>query len=313
MSMEMLRISAVVCTHNRVEHLAEVLRSLQEQTLDPERFEILVVDNRSNDGTAALVRDIAEKQSNLRYLLEPEIGLSHARNLGWRNARAPFVAYLDDDAVAAPDWLERISLAFERVLPTPGCVCGRVAPIWGKDRPAWLNDRLGRYFSILERQDPPGWLADNAFCGANMAFPRAVLAKLDGFDTALGRRGANLLSNEELLMSKRLRASGPGIYYDPAIAVRHHIAAARLTRGWIIRRVYWQGVSDAIVWRRLEAPDTTHRLKAAVRSLRPIFVLGGRLARNLARGDTKRVFDAALRLVGRGGYLIGLLALEHAP
>lgn len=308
MSTETLRISAVVCTHSRVEYLVEALRSLTRQTLDSERFEILVVDNRSNDETASVVRDLASKQANLSYLFEPELGLSHARNLGWRTARAPFVAYLDDDAVAAPDWLERIILAFEDVLPTPGCVCGRVAPIWGADRPTWLNETIGRYYSILERSDPPGWLTDNAFCGANMAFPRALLASLDGFDTELGRRGSNLLSNEELLMSKRLRASGLGIYYDPGIGVRHHIPAARLTRGWIIRRVYWQGVSNALVWRRLEAADTARRLKAATRSLRSILALGGRLGRTLLSRDAHQVFDAALRLVRRGGYLVGLLA-----
>ncbi|CRI67508.1 Glycosyl transferase family 2 [Thiocapsa sp. KS1] len=308
MSEGTLRISAVVCTHNRVEYLVEALRSLRHQTLDPEQFEILAVDNRSNDATADLVRDLAEKQPNLRYLFEPELGLSHARNLGWRTARAPFVAYLDDDAVAAPDWLEKILVAFDQVLPTPGCVCGRVAPIWGMDRPAWLNDTLGRYYSILERSDPPGWITDNAFCGANMVFPRALLERLGGFDTELGRRGASLLSNEELLMSKRLRASGLAIYYDPSIRVRHHIPAARLTRGWIIRRVYWQGVSNALVWRRLEAPDKTRRLKAAARSLRTLLSLGGRLARTLVSRDPNHVFDAALRLVGRGGYLVGLLS-----
>ena len=307
MSTESLRISAVVCTHNRVEYLVEALRSLKGQTLDPDRFEILVVDNRSNDGTADLVRDTAEKEPNLRYLFEPELGLSHARNLGWRTARAPLVAYLDDDALAAPDWLERILLVFEHVVPVPGCVCGRVAPIWGTDRPAWLNDTLGRYYSILERSDPPGWLADNAFCGANMVFPRALLERLGGFDAELGRRGASLLSNEELLMSKRLRASGLAVYFDPSIGVRHHIPAARLTRGWIIRRVYWQGVSNALVWRRLEAADTRRRMKAAARSLRSIVSLGGRLARTLVSRDDDHVFDAALRFVGRGGYLVGLL------
>lgn len=312
MSKERLRISAVVCTRNRVDFLVEALRSLRGQTLDPEWFEILVVDNHSHDGTADLVWGLAEKQPNLRYLFEPELGLSHARNLGWRSARAPFVAYLDDDAVAAPDWLEKILLAFDQVLPIPGCVCGRVVPIWGKDRPVWLNDTLGRYYSILERSDPPGWLTDNAFCGANMAFPSALLARLGGFDTELGRRGANLLSNEELLMSKRLRASGLAIYYDPTIGVRHHIPAARLTRGWIIRRVYWQGVSNAIVWRRLEAADTTRRLKAGVRSLQSILSLAGRLTRTLVSRDANHVFDTALRLVGRGGYLVGLLAPGRA-
>src|SRR4051812_4685788 len=101
------KISVVFATHERASRLAELLDSLRRQTLDPADFEVIAVDDGSGDSTPevlqAAVGDGALRLRSLR--LEPSAGPAAARNAGWRIARAPLVAFTDDDCVADPGWL----------------------------------------------------------------------------------------------------------------------------------------------------------------------------------------------------------------
>jgi glucosyl-dolichyl phosphate glucuronosyltransferase len=108
-------ISVVICTYNRADRLRLALDALCTQTLSPQSFEILVVDNASTDDTAALCTFYKEKLPQLHYLFEPVQGLSRARNTAWEEAKSPYIAYLDDDAIPCDDWIESILLTFETI------------------------------------------------------------------------------------------------------------------------------------------------------------------------------------------------------
>jgi glycosyltransferase involved in cell wall biosynthesis len=244
-----IHISAVICTHNRSGYLRKALQSLARQTLPTESHEIVVVDNGSTDATRDVCAEFSDVK-NLRYIYEPTIGLSHARNTGWRSARGRYVAYLDDDAVACPVWLERIVEVFETVRPRPGCVGGKVEPIWEAPRPAWLSDRIKSALTIADWSDHPHALTDLGkewLVGANIAFPVEVLEQVGGFTPRLGRIGTHLLSGEEVLLSRQALKAGYSCFYHPEIAVRHHIPEHRLEKGWFLRRYYWQGITDASI------------------------------------------------------------------
>ena len=296
----MLAVSAVVCTHNRRDSLTRTLRSLAAQTLAVTEYEILVVDNGSTDGTRAALERAGDDITNLRCVDEPRVGLSRARNTGWQAARGAVVAYLDDDATAASQWLACIVAAFRTITPRPGCVAGKIVPIWDAPRPAWLADALVPCLSILDWGDrarplrPEEWIA-----GCNMAFPRDVLADSGGFRTDLGRCGDDLVSMEEVALRRAVEARGYTTYYDPAIEVRHHIAAARLQQRWFRRRMYWNGVSAARArgphsWR--ETARAASRL-VAPRAWADVLVAGADPAR----------FARACVWLGRVGYLRGAL------
>jgi len=275
-------ISAVVCTHNRAAYLERALASLAAQSLARDAYEILVVDNASTDDTPAVVAAARARIPNLVALHEPTPGLGHARNAGLRAARGAYVAYVDDDAVASPAWLARILAAFATVQPAPGCVGGRVDAIWEAPRPGWLADELLPYLTVIDWSPTATFLGEDRFvAGANMAFPRDLLRAIDGFHPALGRRGTNLLSNDELRVEATLRRRGHPCWYDPAIAVGHHVSPERLTRGYFRRRCFWQGVSDAQLVLLDAAPSARER--------------GVRLARQLRRAFGPR---ACLRLLG---------------
>jgi len=300
-------ISAVVCTHDRAAYLERAVASLAAQSLARDAYEILVVDNASTDDTAAVVAAARTRIANLVALHEPTPGLAHARNAGLRAARGAYVAYMDDDAVASPTWLERILAAFATVRPTPGCVGGRVEAIWEAPRPSWLGDEMLSYLTIIDWSPTATFLGDDRFiAGANMAFPRDLLRSIDGFHTALGRRGTNLVSNEELRVESALRRRGHPCWYDPAIAVGHHVAPERLTRAYFRRRYFWQGVSDARLLLLDAPPSWRGRGGLLARQLRR--ALGPRVWLRLAGGDTARRFQQRCEALRALGFTGGLLA-----
>jgi len=240
-----VRISAVVCTHNRVPYLKKAIQSLLGQRLHRSAFEIIVVDNASTGNTKRVVDAYVGKIANFSYVYEPQLGLSQARNTGFRHAVGEFIAYLDDDAVASENWLSSALKAFDTTAPQVGCVAGKVDPIWEAPRPLWLPDELLPYLTVLNLSEKARFLANSELIvGTNMVFPRACLEKVGGFSSSLGRKGKRLLSNEELVLRKLLEQQGFRTYYEPKMCVGHYVARERLCKRWFTKRLFWQGVSE---------------------------------------------------------------------
>ena len=310
---EAVRISAIICTRDRAPYLRRAIRSLRGQTLGHRAYEVLVVDNGSTDGTGELVAAESGRWPNLRYLAEPVLGLSRARNRGWRSARGEYVAYLDDDATAAPDWLARILAVFDTVAPRPGCVGGRIEPLWEAPRPAWLSDDLLGALSILDWSAKPGVLRpDRWIAGCNMAFPRRLLRAVGGFSERLGRRGERLLSMEENLVRQQLEGAGYVCYYDPRIVVQHHIPATRLAPSWFLRRTYWNGVSAARVQVMRQAPSRWRRWWRAGRAAAALTRNARTWTDLLSTGRDPERFARGCAVAGRIGYAVGLWAAQPA-
>lgn len=240
-------ITAVICTHNRASYLKKAIDSLIHQRMSKERYEIIVVDNLSTDDTKELVSSYSA-ENRIRYLFEPNLGLCHARNTGWLNATGKYVAYLDDDAIAGRFWLTNILETFTNAVPKPGCVGGKIEPIWEAKRPKWLSDRLLSGLSIIDWQNTTCVLSDLTqkwLVGTNIAFPKEVLKKVGGFAKELDRMSKNLLSNGDIYIEKQIIESGFTCLYNPEIVVFHHIPSLRVKKNWFLHRYYWQGVSDA--------------------------------------------------------------------
>jgi glycosyltransferase involved in cell wall biosynthesis len=260
-----IEISAVICTHNRARYLTRAIQSLLDQSLPEAEYEIIVVDNRSTDSTKEAVERFSGEK-NIRYIYESELGLSYARNTGWRNARGRYVAYLDDDAIAVPEWLEKVVEVFETVRPRPGCVGGRVDPLWEASRPGWLSDELVTGLTVIDWSDTPRVLQDISqewLVGANIAFPVELLESVGGFAPGLDRAGKKLLSGGDVFLQKQIVGKGHSCFYHPEIAVSHLVPELRLRKPWFIRRYYWQGVSDAAMQIVQERPSKIERLRIA--------------------------------------------------
>jgi glucosyl-dolichyl phosphate glucuronosyltransferase len=302
-----IKISAVICTHNRVGYARRALASLVEPGISDDQ-EVLVVDNASTDATAKVVSEFASER--VRYLYVPTLGLSHARNAGWQGARGEYVAYLDDDAVACPGWLGRIVEAFETVRPRPGCVGGKVLPRWESPRPPWLSDAVALSLTIVDWPDGPRVLRDvrqEWLAGTNIAVRRVLLQRFDGFTPRLDRVGKRLVSNGDIYLQLLIAAGGDTCWYDPSVAVVHHILASRLAKRWFYRRYYSQGVSDAVMETLLHTLSPRQRLGYVCRHARALRS-PGRWRALLSPTDDPEQFAAkcsTLTIIGRIAGMLG--------
>jgi glycosyltransferase involved in cell wall biosynthesis len=131
-------VSVIVCTYNRAGLLTKCLNNLVAQTLDPALFEIIVVNNNSIDDTPQAADAFNSKFRNFRCVFEKNQGLSYARNRGIDEAHGEYLVYLDDDALAPPEYLSNLV----NVIKThrPDFVGGPVYPYYISEKPAWFRD-----------------------------------------------------------------------------------------------------------------------------------------------------------------------------
>ncbi|KAM3096959.1 glycosyltransferase family 2 protein [Phormidesmis sp. 146-35] len=238
------QVSAIICTHNRDHYLGLAIDSLLSQSFAD--FEVVVVDNASSDRTREVV-EARLSDPRLKYVYEPITGLSVARNTGAKAANSEILAYLDDDAIATPDWLKHLYEAYQQneKLAIAG---GKVTLLWVNDMtpPPWLSDglagNLGAYDlgDSLVYVDRPGLTPR----GLNYSIRRTFLEQIGGFDPNLGRVGKNLLSNEELHMTNLALQTGWQVAYLPDALVAHHVAPERVNQSWFLSRGWWQGISE---------------------------------------------------------------------
>jgi glycosyltransferase involved in cell wall biosynthesis len=303
-------ISAIVCTLNRANYLRKALQSLVSQTLDMNLYEILVIDNCSTDNTKQVATEEFAQIPNLSYLFEPVLGLSQARNTGWQNAIGKYVAYLDDDAIASPQWLEKILEVFETVQPQPACVGGKVTPIWEAPKPDWLPDKLLNYFTMADYSETPIFLSHAQFnVGANIAFPKWIFEKVGAFQTGLGRTNKKLLSMEENLFQEKIREMGHLCFYHPDISVQHHIPVSRLTKNWLLRRLYWEGISSSKVQIYRESLSTHKRVRLGVSQIRRLLSSPQGLIGLFVSTEEPEDFVRQCMTLSQIGYVIGILGI----
>ncbi|MGH7502654.1 MAG: glycosyltransferase family 2 protein [Longimicrobiales bacterium] len=303
------RASVVICTHNRADLLGGAIRSVLDQDVDPGVFDILVVDNASTDATHGVAASFGDR---IRYVHETWLGLAAARNTGWEMAAGEIVVFLDDDAVAGPGWLRAILDVFAEVQPRPGCAGGPVHPIWGAPRPAWLADELLTSLTILDWSDRAHAITDlrqEWLAGANLAVRRDILAALGGFAFGLDRSGARLLSSGDVYLQKQIVNAGLDVWYDPRIAVQHHVPVARLGMAWFKERYFAQGLSDAIMQMRDEdlRGKPVQRARAAIREAARFLSTPRDLAALVRVGDGPAAFRRHCFARIRLGHVAGLL------
>lgn len=302
MQHELPFISAVICTHNRAKYLPSSIESLIQQTLPKHQFEVIIIDNSSTDNTFEIANRYESKFVNFQLKKEEKLGLSHARNKSIDISKSEIIAYLDDDAIAKPNWLENILKAFQEneKIAVAG---GKINPLWEKPRPKWLADALLPALTIINWSEKPFMLEsrEQYLAGANIAFKKESLVQHGKFDPKLGRIGSRLLSGEEILLIDRMKSAGLLAYYDPNIEVDHIVPANRLNKKWFKNRFYWEGFSEARI--NLNYKENT---KSALFYLRSKVLLKKIVLFPLIRHSAGR-FSQILEIQYQLGYLSALI------
>lgn len=220
---ENLKISVAVCTYNRSNVLPKCLESLVDQTANTELFEVLIIDNNSTDDTKKIAEDFCEKHANFRYIFEEKQGLSHARNRAIEEAQGKYLAYIDDDAVADKEWLEKIGSVIQnnKYIAAFG---GPIYPWYNKEKPKWFKDEFAthyygkQHFQLTEQNCPFG------LSGSNMILKIEILNKYNGFSAEYGMNGGKIAFGEESLLFNKMLKNRENIQYFPEISVSHLVS-----------------------------------------------------------------------------------------
>jgi glucosyl-dolichyl phosphate glucuronosyltransferase len=243
----------IICafTEDRWDALVAAVESVQQQTLPPGEI-IVVIDHN----THLLERVRAHLPDVITIENSESRGLSGARNSGIAIAQGALVAFLDDDAVAEPDWLVQLSRCCmdPRVLGAGGAV----TPLWLDKPPAWLPEEFYWVVGCSYRGMPQTVQTIRNPIGANMAFRREVFETVGGFRSGIGRVGTWPVGCEETELCIRARQHWPRrtFLYQPQANIFHRVPGNRTSWSYFSARCYAEGFSKAVVTRYVGIKDS---------------------------------------------------------
>jgi glycosyltransferase involved in cell wall biosynthesis len=294
-------VTVTICTYNRCAQLHDALESVLSQELpDGVRYEVIVVDNNSTDATRQVVDSfIANDHDNIRYVFEGRQGLSFARNTGVEHARAPIVAFTDDDVRVAGNWVATLKRSLD-AHPEVDWVGGKVLPRWPRTPPSWLTPEHWAPLAITDYGDQPFYTdVRRQLCliGASIAIRRDTVQQFGGFRPELQRIKDFVGSMEDHELQIRLWNSNRQGLYDPELVATSDVSADRMSKAYHRRWHFGHGHFYAVA--RLHEMEfsrsgrlfgvATHVYKQAVRNA------AGWLG-SIARGNLARAFTYEERL-----------------
>lgn len=302
-------VSVIIATHNRRRLLAETLDALARQDWPPDRFEVLVVDNASTDGTSEMAAGVAAARDlpAVRLLREERPGKSHAMNRAVAAARGAILACTDDDVRPDPGWVRAIAEAMEET--GADFVVGRIRPRWETAPPAWVSPRLYGVLAVPDngpdRFEIRAGLNEHAMpIGANMAVRADVVRRIGGWRADLGKLRDTLRSGEDHEFYLRMLRAGMRGVYEPRASVAHFVPADRLRRAYFIRWLHDNGRVVSAIER--EFPTTSRYVLGVPRYLwRQAAGELARLGRPGRGGRDANRFVSLTRLSWFLGYLRG--------
>lgn len=289
-------VSVVVCcyTQERWDDICGALASVRQQVSD--RDEIIVAVDHEPELAARVRASFADVKVVENALVR---GLSGARNTGIAVATREIVAFLDDDAIAADDWLDRLCEPYDD--PDVVVVGGRVEPRWDESRPAWFPPEFDWVVGCTYAGHPGEGPIRNVI-GANMSFRRAIFEELGGFDDRVGRVAALPAGCEETELCIRVRQRRPGsvVWYAPSSVVHHRVRPERATFAYFKARCRAEGGSKTRVARLVGARDGLASERSYATRTLPLAAAGDlRVAMGLEReGGTESRRRGALARVG---------------
>jgi glucosyl-dolichyl phosphate glucuronosyltransferase len=297
-------ISVVICayTEERWNDLVQVVQSIRRQIHAPREI-ILVVDHNPK----LLARVHAEIDGVIAMENAHKPGLRGGRNTGLARASAEVIAFLDDDAVAEPDWLERLAEGYDS--PKVLGVGGAPRPDWLAGRPAWFPAEFNWVVGCAYQGMPEFRAPVRNLFGCNMSFRR------EAFDTVGGFRLGYSCDETEFCIRAHQVWPDRVLMYEPAAVVNHKVPASRATWRYLLKRCYFEGGSKAVVTWLVGAQDGLASERAHVFRTLPIGVARA-VADAVVHRDPAGLARAAAIVLGlaatMAGYVTGRLSIQAA-
>lgn len=241
-----MKLTFAFCTYNRAPRLAELVAAMRAQAC-PIPFEILAVNNNSQDNTLAILSALALAPGvPLRFVTETQQGIVPARNRAIAESiESDFLVFIDDDELPLPGLL---NAACDALLNEGAdCVGGRVeVNFTPHQRPSWLGDELLGFLAEVNHGDRAIWITDNStpIWTANIAYNMRLFRDNPSlrFDQLYNREGTDVGGGEDAMMFRDLLERKIKMRYRPDMAVEHFVEPWRLKRAYFIKLHYRAGI-----------------------------------------------------------------------
>lgn len=241
-------LTVIIPTRNRANHLLTLLDSLSAQHPVDFKWEVLVVDNGSEDHTITVCeRKAVDFPVNLRCVSEEEPGLHRGRNRGAKEAQGKILGYLDDDMQLAPTWLQGVRLIRDG---KADAVVGRIKPYFGAPVPDWADviydGKNCGFWGLIDLGDEPVDITGDRMAGGNSFIGREMVLELGGFNPdGMPPELLKYRGDGETGFYQKFERLGKKAMYDPVAEAIHIIPAERMTMEYICKRSFLQGISDS--------------------------------------------------------------------
>jgi glucosyl-dolichyl phosphate glucuronosyltransferase len=297
-------VAVVICTYAeaRWNNLVQAIESVERQ-VSHTRDLIVVVDH--NPALLSRVRARFSGVTAIENLFAS--GLSGARNSGLAKARSSLIAFMDDDAVAADDWLVKLLAGYkdDAVLG----VGGQIEPIWEGGRPSWFPPEFDWVVGCSYRGLPTAAGPVRNLLGCNMSFRSEVFEAVGGFRTGVGRIGTRPIGCEETELCIRAQQAWPDrtFLYQSAARVFHRVPAERETWRYYRSRCFAEGLSKAVITRLVGTKDGLAAERKHALSTLPAS-LGRDLSATVRHRDFSFLQKASAMVAGLGFTAAGFVA-----
>ena len=238
-----MRVSVVLCEHTmeRYDDFTEAANAVLSQSYDDVEL-VVVIDGNETVYDRAL-EDFGDRDDVIVECNDENEGRLVSRNRGAELATGDVVAFIDDDAVPADDWVELIVQGYQE--RDAVAVGGKMTPRWVAGKPSYLPEEFYWLVGVTQRGFADGPCEVRNTFGSNISFRRDIFLELGGFEKNVGgRKGdANLQGGETELCARLQDEYGQGVWYIPEAEVEHKVFQYRTEVGWLLNRAFWQGYS----------------------------------------------------------------------
>ena len=255
-------LSIIICSYNRASYISDALTSLYCQSAGLNAFEVIIVDNNSIDNTKDVYTQWRHTNTNgqFTFISETKQGASFARNTGATIAKGEWVCFMDDDAVATPNYVENI-LTHIQDKPDAVGFGGRIIPKYIPAEPKWMSYYVSSLVGNFNYAPIACAFENGKYpLESNMIVKKSVYDQIGGFNVNLpGVVGTLRIGGEGKELFYKILALGHIIYYDPAICVHHVVEVKKLTSEYMYRVA--SGIGRGEKTRTLAISKTAYLIK----------------------------------------------------
>ena len=251
----MVDLSVIIVTYNRCEILSLTLSSFLKLKKLPFDYEILVIDNNSNDLTKCVVDNFSTILP-LRYVFEPKQGQNNGRNAGITQALGGVLVYIDDDISVDEKW---ISSVFESTLrfPEGKFFGGKIFPSFPVGTSDWKkNSSYSSFVYAIHDlgEDEVVYPDKSSPCGGHFWIRSEVFSENLKFDDHIGPYKNKRISGGEIEFFERLKTFGIKPIYVPSAVVTHRIQPFQTSKRYLLKRSYASGRGFVYIYRNSSYP-----------------------------------------------------------